>query len=127
MYPRATRQFASAAVIDSSPDNLQSLPETVEALRALVLATFAERDAAVIERDTLLTQNDRLRHLLLKLGGRPHMGLGQTLQTVVPQARSSSSIIHRMSGRDGDMSDMIPFLQSASIHPASCRTISQEA
>src|ERR1700722_13648430 len=70
MYPRATRQFASAAVIDSSPDNLQSLPETVEALRALVLATFAERDAAVIERDTLLTQNDRLRHLLLKLGGR---------------------------------------------------------
>jgi hypothetical protein len=34
---------------------------------ALVLATFAERDAAVTERDTLLAQNDRLRHLLLKL------------------------------------------------------------
>jgi hypothetical protein len=55
------------------------------------------------------------------------LGLGQTLQTVEPQARSSSSIMHRMSGRDGDTSDMIPFLQSASIHPASCRTISQEA
>src|SRR5580698_4538537 len=52
---------------------MQSLPETVEALRALVLATFAERDAAVTERDTLLTQNDRLRHLLLKLT-RMHFG-----------------------------------------------------
>ena len=58
---------------DSSPDNLQSLPETIEALRALVLATFAERDAVATERDTLLTQNDRLRHLLLKLT-RMHFG-----------------------------------------------------
>ena len=56
-----------------APDNTQSLPETVEALRALVLATLAERDAAVTERDTLLTQNDRLRHLLLKLT-RMHFG-----------------------------------------------------
>jgi transposase len=48
-------------------DTLQSLPESVEALRALVLATVAERDAAVSERDTLLAQNDRLRHLPLKL------------------------------------------------------------
>jgi transposase len=39
---------------------MQSLPDDVEALRALVLATFAERDI-------LQTQNDRLRHLLLKL------------------------------------------------------------
>ena len=45
----------------------------IEALRALVLATFAERDAAVTERDTLLAQNDRLRHLLLKLT-RMHFG-----------------------------------------------------
>src|ERR1700684_1781263 len=60
-------------MIDSPPANLQSLPETVEALHALVLATFVERDAAVIERDTLLTQNDRLRHLLLKLT-RMHFG-----------------------------------------------------
>src|SRR6476659_10479362 len=49
------------------PDAMQSLPESVEALRALVLATVAERDAAVIERNTLLAQNDRLRNLLLKL------------------------------------------------------------
>src|SRR5271155_728990 len=60
-------------MIDSPPANLQSLPETVEALHALVLATFVERDAAVIERDTLLAQNDRLRHLLLKLT-RMHFG-----------------------------------------------------
>jgi transposase len=53
--------------MDTAPDTLQSLPETVEALRALVLATFVERDAAVTERDTLQAQNDRLRHLLLKL------------------------------------------------------------
>jgi len=49
------------------PDAMQSLPESVEALRALVLVTVAGRDAAVIERDTLLVQNDRLRHVLLKL------------------------------------------------------------
>ena len=58
---------------DSSPDAMQSLPETVEALRALVLATLAERDAAVTKRDTILTQNERLRHLLLKLT-RMHFG-----------------------------------------------------
>src|SRR5450432_2985473 len=52
---------------------MQSLPETIEALRALVLATFAERDAAVTERDILQAQNDRLLHLLLKLT-RMHFG-----------------------------------------------------
>jgi Transposase C of IS166 homeodomain len=60
-------------VIDSPSENMQSLPQDAEALRALVLATLAERDAAVTERDTLLTQNDRLRHLLLKLT-RMHFG-----------------------------------------------------
>jgi transposase len=60
-------------VTDSQPDIPQSLPEDIEALRALVLATFVERDAAVSERDTLLAQNDRLRHLLLKLT-RMHFG-----------------------------------------------------
>jgi transposase len=54
-------------VTDSLQDNMQSLPEDAEALRALILATFAERDAAVTERDILQAQNDRLRHLLLKL------------------------------------------------------------
>ena len=59
--------------MDSPHENMQSLPEDAEALRALILATFAERDAAVSERDTLLAQNDRLRHLLLKLT-RMHFG-----------------------------------------------------
>jgi len=53
--------------MDSRRDDIQSLPEDIEALRSLVLATVAERDAVVSERDTLLAQNDRLRHLLLKL------------------------------------------------------------
>lgn len=52
---------------DSLQDNAPKLPDDIEALRALVLATFAERNAAVSERDILQTQNDRLRHLLLKL------------------------------------------------------------
>ena len=52
---------------DSLQDTAPNLPDDIEALRALVLATFAERDAAVSERDILQTQNDRLRHLLLKL------------------------------------------------------------
>ena len=37
---------------DSLQNNLQSLPEDAEALRALILVTFAERDM-------LLAQNDR--------------------------------------------------------------------
>jgi hypothetical protein len=53
--------------MDSPRDYMQSLPEGIEALRALVLTTMSERDAAATERDTLLAQNDRLRHLLLQL------------------------------------------------------------
>ena len=52
---------------DAAHTSPQSLPEDIAALRALLLATMAERDAAVSERDILQTQNDRLRHLLLKL------------------------------------------------------------
>src|ERR1700759_2114528 len=59
--------------MDSPRDDMQSLPEGIEALRALVLATMSERDAAVTERDTFLAQNDRLRHLLLQLR-RMHFG-----------------------------------------------------
>src|ERR1700733_2751305 len=59
--------------MDSPHENTQSLPEDAEALRALILATFAERDTVVSERDILLAQNDRLRHLLLKLT-RMHFG-----------------------------------------------------
>ena len=46
---------------------MQSLPETVEACARWCWRRCAERDAAVSERDALLAQNDRLRHLLLKL------------------------------------------------------------
>ena len=59
----------------------QALPEDPEALRVLLLAAWAERDAAaaardasaaerdsvVAERDALAAQNERLRHFLLKL------------------------------------------------------------
>ena len=58
-----------------------ALPETADALRALLLTAWAERDDAVAardslaadrdrivaERDALASQNDRLRQLLLKL------------------------------------------------------------
>ena len=53
--------------MDSPSTDLPKLPDDIAALHALVLATLSERDAAVSERDTLLAQNDRLRHLLLKL------------------------------------------------------------
>jgi transposase len=53
--------------MDSPRADLPNLPDDAAALRALVLATLAERDAAVTERDILQAQNDRLRHLLLKL------------------------------------------------------------
>ena len=46
---------------DSLQSDLRSLPEDIEALRALILATFAERDAAVTDRDILLAPNGRLR------------------------------------------------------------------
>ena len=66
--------------MDSPREDMHSLPEGLEALRALVLttmserdATLAERDALALERDTLQTQNDRLRHLLLQLR-RLHFG-----------------------------------------------------
>ena len=56
--------------MDSQRDDMQSLPDGIEALRTLVLTTMSERDAAVTERDTLLAQDDRLRHLLRQLGRR---------------------------------------------------------
>ena len=59
--------------MDSPRDDMQSLPEGIDALRALVLTMMSERDALARERDTLQTQNDRLRHLLLQLR-RLHFG-----------------------------------------------------
>ena len=50
-----------------------SLPDDVDALRAIALAAIAERDAAIagrdaviVERDEAIVRNDRLRHLLHK-------------------------------------------------------------
>jgi transposase len=43
------------------------LPTDIDALRALVAAACAERDAALAERDQALSQMDRLRHLLRQL------------------------------------------------------------
>ena len=43
------------------------LPADADALRALVLAMMAEREALTAGRDTLQAQNERLAHLLLKL------------------------------------------------------------
>ena len=58
----------------STPAPIPMLPKTANALRALLLAAWAERDSAIAERDSvaaerdaLTLQNDRLRHLLLKL------------------------------------------------------------
>jgi transposase len=44
-----------------------SLPDDPAALRALLLAAWAERDDAVAERDALAARNERLQHLLQKL------------------------------------------------------------
>ena len=46
-----------------------SLPDNVDALRALALSAIAERDAAIAERDQLLAMNERLRQLLRKTQG----------------------------------------------------------
>ena len=43
-----------------------SLPEDVDALRALALNAIAERDAAIAERDRLMAINEKLRQLLRK-------------------------------------------------------------
>ena len=51
----------------AAPAANPNLPADVAALRALVLATMAERDVLAEERDALASQNDRLRHLLIKL------------------------------------------------------------
>ena len=61
-------------MMDSPRDDMQSLPEGIEALRALVLATMSPSAMRRSRSGTsLLAQNDRLRHLLLQLR-RMHFG-----------------------------------------------------
>jgi hypothetical protein len=58
----------------AAPDPTLALPQDADALRALLLAAWAERDGLTAERDSiaserdaLVEQNERLRHLLLRL------------------------------------------------------------
>ena len=58
----------------TASDDVLGLPEDPTVLRAMLLAALetqavltAERDVAAQERDALVTQNERLRHLLAKL------------------------------------------------------------
>ena len=53
--------------MSTTQKSLQSLPEDTEGLRALVLTLMTKLDEVSSERDSLLQQNDRIRHLLLKL------------------------------------------------------------
>src|SRR5262245_16351048 len=46
-----------------------SLPDDIDALRALAVNTIAERDAALAERDRLIAMNEKLRQLLRKAQG----------------------------------------------------------
>jgi hypothetical protein len=48
-------------------DPAESLPDDIDALRALVRSALVERDAARAERDHAVEQIDRLRHLLKEL------------------------------------------------------------
>lgn len=51
-----------AAILD-----IAVLPDDPATLRALLIEALTERDGALAERDALEAQNDRLRHILLKL------------------------------------------------------------
>jgi transposase len=53
--------------VDTTRETLPSLPDDAEGLRALVLTLLAKLDEVSSERDSLQQQNDRIRHLLLKL------------------------------------------------------------
>jgi hypothetical protein len=48
---------------------IDSLPDDIDALRALALNAIAERDAVIAERERLIELNDRLRRLLRKAQG----------------------------------------------------------
>ena len=46
-----------------------SLPDDIDALRALAVNAIAERDVALAERDRLIAMNEKLRQLLRKAQG----------------------------------------------------------
>ena len=52
----------------TEPAASSSLPDDIDVLRAMVIALTTERDTMTAERDILLERNERLQHLLLKLG-----------------------------------------------------------
>jgi hypothetical protein len=52
-------------VTDSPHDDTQSLPEGIEALRALVLTMMLERDATRDERDALTLERDTLHATII--------------------------------------------------------------
>jgi transposase len=54
----------------AAENDTTTLPEDPAALRVLLLETLAKVDTVSAERDTLIEQNERLRHLLLKLQRR---------------------------------------------------------
>ena len=74
-----------------------SLPDDVDALRAIALATIAERDAAIAERDTAIVErdeaiarNDRLRHLLHKANDALYGSKSERLAKLPPSAQSGA-------------------------------------
>ena len=58
---------------------IDSLPDDIDALRAVALNAIAERDAAMAERDRLIELNDRLRRLLPQAWLADPHPLGQSL------------------------------------------------
>jgi transposase len=54
----------------AADDDMPSLPEDAAALRALLLETLAQVGTLAAERNALVSQNERLHHLLLKLKRR---------------------------------------------------------
>jgi transposase len=81
---RAPRKSAIIRLVPSQ----ETLPEDIAALRALVLAAWAERDAEraektrlIEERDQLASQNDRLRQLIRQL---QRMQFGRRSERLAP-------------------------------------------
>src|SRR5215211_8117912 len=66
-FPNPRRRRKLLCMTSVVQPDAPELPADADALRALVLAMMAEREALTAGRDTLQAQNERLAHLLLKL------------------------------------------------------------